>query len=238
MFRLEKVKGILFDYGGTIDSNGMHWAEVIWMAYQYCQIPVTKDVFRQAYVHGERTLGRNPIIQPYHNFRDMLKLKSQIQFEWLIEHKYIPSTSTEEPGQIAEWCYRYAQNAINNARPVLEALAIRYPLVLVSNFYGNIEAVLKDFQLDHLFNSIVESAVVGIRKPDPEIFRLGVEQLAVPAENSVVIGDSYDKDIIPAQEIKSQTIWLKNTGWEDYKGTETADVVISDFVELKNLFFG
>ena len=31
MFNLDKVKGILFDYGGTIDSNGMHWAEVIWM---------------------------------------------------------------------------------------------------------------------------------------------------------------------------------------------------------------
>ena len=29
-----KIKGIIFDYGGTIDSNGMHWAEVIWRAYQ------------------------------------------------------------------------------------------------------------------------------------------------------------------------------------------------------------
>ena len=30
MFDITKVKGILFDYGGTIDSDGLHWAEVIW----------------------------------------------------------------------------------------------------------------------------------------------------------------------------------------------------------------
>ena len=49
MFNLDKVKGILFDYGGTIDSNGMHWAEVIWMAYEALKVPVSKAVFRDAY---------------------------------------------------------------------------------------------------------------------------------------------------------------------------------------------
>ena len=28
-----KIKGIIFDYGGTIDSRGDHWSEVIWKAY-------------------------------------------------------------------------------------------------------------------------------------------------------------------------------------------------------------
>jgi len=48
------AKGILFDYGGTIDSNGMHWAEVIWMAYEALKVPVSKAVFRDAYVHGRK----------------------------------------------------------------------------------------------------------------------------------------------------------------------------------------
>ena len=46
MFESDKIKGIIFDYGGTIDSNGMHWAEVIWMAYQAEEVPVSKDIFR------------------------------------------------------------------------------------------------------------------------------------------------------------------------------------------------
>ncbi|MDH6533951.1 HAD family hydrolase [Parabacteroides sp. 52] len=238
MFEAKKVKGIIFDYGGTIDSNGMHWAEVIWMAYETLEIPVNKETFRQAYVYGERTLGKNPIIQPHHTFLDMLLLKSELQIQWLQEQGHLSSHTLPAflPARIADWCYAYAQKAINAARPLLEHLAKEYPLVLVSNFYGNIESVLKDFQLEHLFVSIVESAVVGIRKPDPAIFALGVKELALPAENILVIGDSHDKDIIPAQTIGCQTVWLKSIGWSDYKGDETADVIISDFTELNHFF--
>ena len=216
MFKLDKVKGILFDYGGTIDSNGMHWAEVIWMAYEALKVPVSKAVFRDAYVHGERTLGKNPIVKPHHTFLDMLRLKSDLQIQWLKENGHLSAEAVtpELPEQLAE----------------------RYPLVLVSNFYGNIESVLKDFGLDHLFSAIVESAVVGIRKPDPAIFRLGVDKLGFPADEIVVVGDSYDKDIVPATRIGCQTIWLKSIGWSAYKGNETADIVLSDFTEIKQVF--
>ena len=212
MFNLDKVKGILFDYGGTIDSNGMHWAEVIWMAYEALKVPVSKAVFRDAYVHGERTLGKNPIVKPHHTFLDMLRLKSDLQIQWLKENGHL------------------------SAEAITPELPERCPLVLVSNFYGNIESVLKDFGLDHLFGAIVESAVVGIRKPDPAIFRLGVDKLGFPADEIVVVGDSYDKDIVPATRIGCQTIWLKSIGWSAYKGNETADIVLSDFTEIKQVF--
>ena len=47
--------------------------------------------------------------------------------------------------------------------------------MLVSNFYGNIQTILKDFGLYAFFDDIIESSVVGVRKPDPAIYRLGVE---------------------------------------------------------------
>lgn len=238
MFYLEKIKGIIFDYGGTIDSNGMHWAEVIWMAYEALHIPVTKDIFRQAYVHGERTLAKNKIILPKHNFWHVLRLKAEIQIQWLIDNKYLPEDAdfTKYTTGVADWCYAYAQTAISQALPIIKKLSEKYPLVLVSNFYGNIEAVLKDFHLAGFFNAIVESSVVGVRKPDPEIFRLGINELGFAPDEIVVIGDSYDKDIIPATTVGCQTIWLKRTGWNEYKGDETADIIISDFIELKEIF--
>lgn len=109
-------------------------------------------------------------------------------------------------------------------------------IVLVSNFYGNIESVLKDFKLDTYFCAVIESAVVGIRKPDPAIFTLGVKTLNLPAEHIIVIGDSYDKDIIPATTIGCQTVWLKSIGWSAYTENERADSILFDCTELKQIF--
>ncbi len=238
MLDLGKIKGLLFDYGGTIDSDGTHWAEVIWMAYEACGVPVSKAIFRNAYVYGERTLGKNPIVRPHHTFLDMLRLKSELQIRWLIDNDFLQEDTfrKEWPEEIAGWCYAYARRAIGDARPILAELKERYPLVLVSNFYGNIGSVLKDFGLDGIFSSIVESAVVGVRKPDPAIFRMGADRLGLKPEETVVVGDSYDKDILPATRIGCQTIWLKSVGWSDYKGDETADAILSHFVELRPLF--
>ena len=237
MFDADKIKGVIFDYGGTIDSNGMHWAEVIWMAYRAEKVPVSKDAFRDAYVYGERTLGKNPIVKPHHTFLDMLRLKMDLQVEWLKTNGFIPEAyaKTETKQRLADWCYAYARNSINAARPIIDALSKKYPVVLVSNFYGNIHAVLKDFDLDGYFPSVIESAVVGIRKPDPAIFALGINALSLEARDVVVIGDSYNKDIVPATKLGCQTVWLKSIGWNPYKGDETADYVISDFKELREV---
>ncbi|MDR1402696.1 MAG: HAD family hydrolase, partial [Tannerellaceae bacterium] len=194
MLDLEQIKGIIFDYGGTIDANGMHWAEVIWMAYEALHIPVNKDIFRQAYVHGERMLAKNKIILPSHTFWHVLRLKAETQIQWLIDNKYLlPGDAgfTKYTTGVADWCYAYAQVAVSAALPVVGKLSEKYPLVLVSNFYGNIETVLKDFRLETFFKVIIESAAVGVRKPDPEIFRLGIKESGLSPGEIVVIGDSY-----------------------------------------------
>ena len=58
------ITGIIFDYGGTIDTNSRHWAEVLWEAYETHKVPVSKTAFRNAYVFGERALAKNPYITP------------------------------------------------------------------------------------------------------------------------------------------------------------------------------
>ena len=67
-----KINGIIFDYGGTIDSRGEHWSEVIWRGYLECGVPVSKEQFRDAYVFAERELAKTRHILPHHNFRDLL----------------------------------------------------------------------------------------------------------------------------------------------------------------------
>lgn len=238
MLNLEKVKGLIFDYGGTIDSNGVHWSEVIWKAYQEVGIPVSKSDFRDAYVFAERTLGRNLLILPSHNFMDMLRIKIDLQQQWLNEHGLLPEEKSikHKFAQIAFHAYGTAKFTVAHAIPILNKLKEKYPMVLVSNFYGNIHTVLQNFYLDKLFDDIVESAVVGVRKPDPMIFMLGLEKLKLPADRVVVFGDSYEKDIVPATSLGCQTVWLKNTGWKDYTGEEKATKIITDFCQIEKMF--
>ncbi|MDR2120686.1 MAG: HAD family hydrolase [Tannerella sp.] len=237
---MKNIRGILFDYGGTIDSNGVHWAEVIRTAYEAENITFPDaSVFRDAYVYGERTLGRNPVIRPNHTFSDMIRLKIRIQFDRLKEIGFFckqKTTTDETIRAVADRCYEYAARSVDAARPVIAALAEKYRLVMVSNFYGNLKTVLDDFRLTVYFPTVIESALVGVRKPDPQIFRLGIEALHLPADETAVVGDSFDKDILPATIAGCRTVWLKKKGWNDYDGHETADTVISDFAELREIF--
>jgi putative hydrolase of the HAD superfamily len=219
------IKGYIFDYGGTLDTGGHHWGKVIWHAYERQQVPVSEAQFREAYVHGERTLGKNPIIQPDFTFRQTLEKKLQLQLEFLHQEDYL--------SPLLDDLYSRTQAETRKSREVLLRLKEQYPMVLVSNFYGNIQTVLSEFGLDGVFSQIIESAVVGVRKPDPRIFSLGVEALGLKPDEVVVVGDSIDKDIVPARQAGCHTVWFRGEGWTDDPVDESIlDRIITDLREL------
>ena len=219
------IKGYIFDYGGTLDTGGHHWGKVIWHAYERQQVPVSEAQFREAYVHGERTLGKNPIIQPDFTFRQTLEKKLQLQLEFLHQEDYL--------SPLLDDLYSRTQAETRKSREVLLRLKEQYPMVLVSNFYGNIQTVLGEFGLDGVFSQIIESAVVGVRKPDPRIFSLGVEALGLKPDEVVVVGDSIDKDIVPARQAGCHTVWFRGEGWTDDPVDESLpDRIITDLRDL------
>lgn len=233
------IKGLLFDYGGTIDTNGLHWAVVLKNSYEKFDIQISKDLFFLAYSFGERSLAINPIVQPSFTFLQVLRAKIEQQFNFLKENDIELDPAFVD--QIANDCNDFARQTVQNAKVILEELAVDFPLVMVSNFYGNLNAVLEDFGIRHLFQDVVESAVVGIRKPNPAIYGLGVERLGFQPEECLVIGDSFSKDIIPGKEIGCRTLWLNGIGWEDddhlsasNTNSVLADKEIKDFSEIKN----
>ncbi len=233
MIDKSKIKGVIFDYGGTLDTGGDHWSEVIWKAYREAGVDVEKGTFRDAYVYAERELARTRHILPEHNFRDLLIIKMRIEFDWLVKNGAISEDVVQEKSEtVALLCYESAKNKVEEAKVVLQKLSEKYPLVLVSNFYGNVESVLRDFDLKKYFPKIIESAVVGVRKPDPKIFELGVEALGLTPGETVVVGDSYRKDIVPAEKIGCQTIWIKGKGWTDEEDAQTHPNIIKEINEL------
>ncbi|MDE7438120.1 MAG: HAD family hydrolase [Muribaculaceae bacterium] len=230
------IKGIIFDYGGTLDTGGNHWSEVIWNAYQQAGVAVDKAEFREAYVQAERELARTRHIMPEHNFGDLLLIKMQLELQWLSEQGLFPPAQVADKAkEVAQICYQSAKSKVQEAVPVLDELSKKYKLELVSNFYGNIRTVLEDFGISKYFPKIVESAVVGVRKPDPKIFSLGVEDLGLKPEEVLVVGDSYRKDIEPAVKIGCQAVWIKGKGWTAEEDAQTFPNTITVITQLPSL---
>lgn len=232
------IKGIIFDYGGTIDTNGKHWAEVLWSKYVEFNVPVSKSEFKAAYVYGERTLAVTPLIKPEHNFYDVLIIKMSLQISYLVDNGFLNNDEAvvnEYQKRIAESCYNCVLDVLRTTKGVLEKLSMQYKLVLVSNFYGNIEAILKDFNLLCFFKEIIESSVVGVRKPDPAIFELGVKALGFRPDEIIVVGDSFSKDILPAKKVGCNVVWLKGEGWEEETDDSLPDAIITGLNQLPEL---
>lgn len=217
-----KIKGVIFDYGGTLDTAGCHWGVMLWRAYQRHQVPVSEQQFREAYVAAERTLGRNPIIQPHYTFRKTLDVKIRIEMEYLRDQGFWTcdeQSFRQKHDAVLDDLYGQVVTTTRESREVLLTFKGKLPMVLVSNFYGNISVVLEEFGLNDLFSHVIESAVVGIRKPDARIFQLGVEAMGLHPEEVLVVGDSLEKDIAPARQLGCKTAWLEGEGWTPRKDT-------------------
>ena len=271
------IKGIIFDYGGTLDTRGDHWSEVLWQGYEHFGIGVAADeevepgvsihkqAFRDAYVYGERALAVNPIVTPDFHFEDILREKLILELNFLAGKELLEtgkddaekqaklgndsdasseslllSLSDSEIHQIAVDMAHYINaktlDLLQENKQVLEHLKqAGYPMVLVSNFYGNINQVLKDAGIDGYFKEVIESAVVGVRKPNPAIFALGVCALDLPASQVLVVGDTYSKDIMPAHKLGCHTLWIKGLQWEEKQVDESIpDGIIRKLSEMED----
>ena len=228
------MKAYIFDYGGTLDTRGNHWGRVIWHAYERAAIPVSWEQYREAYVYAERTLGRNPIVTPTWTFKKLLDVKLRLQMEYLFTKGYWTADKklfTTTQLSLLDDLYTQVREVTAESRQVLEQ--INMPMVLVSNFYGNINVVLQEFRMAHMFQKVIESAVVGIRKPDARIFALGLEALKLKPEEVTVVGDSISKDIVPARSLGCRTVWFKGESWDDKVEDETIpDRIITQLQQL------
>ena len=222
---IKDCRAWVFDYGGTLDTGGCHWGRLLWWAWQQTGIMVDERTFREAYVYVERYLAAHDVVHPDDTFRQTLSKKLRLELQQV--------DAVDKLQQVLDIAYTKVVGHTRHSRDVLQQLAVHKPLALVTNFYGNIHTVLHEFGMDRLFAPIIESAVVGVRKPDPRIFLLAVEALGCSPEDVVVVGDSYAKDIVPAHLAGCRTVWLCGEQWDTEPVSPTdADIVISDLNEL------
>lgn len=124
----------------------------------------------------------------------------------------------------------------SDAHSTLAALHDKgYKLGIIANQKLGTAERLKAWGLHQYFDVIAASAEIGYAKPDKEIFEKAFELAGCTAEESVMVGDRLDNDVIPAKAIGMKTVWVKN-GLAQYQGAElgegVADYQIDSLSEL------
>ena len=224
-------KAILFDFGGTLDTNGIHWSEVFWDIYCQYNINVSKKDFEAAYINANKTLTEHGVLI---NAELFLTILSQLQYQFFYLSETINdfTISGTKVMEIADYLFgKVSDNLIKNQKLLLN-LKENYKLGLVSNFDGNLLIICKEFGYNKIFDIIIDSFKVDIRKPDPDIFRLALERLDVKPEEAIMIGDNYNIDILPAKNMLMTTIWLKGKSWYQPDNMDCADFKISSLDDI------
>lgn len=95
---------------------------------------------------------------------------------------------------------------------VLEYLKPKYGLHIITNGFQEVQfGKLKNANIHHYFEHIINSESVGVKKPDPKIFHFALQQVNVSPEKTVMIGDNLEADILGAQNVGMHTIHFNST---------------------------
>jgi putative hydrolase of the HAD superfamily len=96
---------------------------------------------------------------------------------------------------------------------VLEALRARgLVLGVVSNADGRIAGDLAKNGLGTHFETVIDSHVVGVEKPDPAIFHLALAALGMTAAESLYVGDVFGIDVVGARRAGLDAVLLDTLG--------------------------
>ena len=121
--------------------------------------------------------------------------------------------------------------------PLLERLAHRYRLAVVSNFDYTPTAVdiLEREGVAGLFSAIVVSDAVGWRKPKRAIFDEALGRLGVRAGEALFVGDRAEIDVLGAQQIGMDAAWINPDGVPLPPGIAPPRYEIRDLADLAEI---
>lgn len=107
----------------------------------------------------------------------------------------------------------------------LQYLFPKYSLHILTNGFSAVQQrKIEKSRLKPYFKTITASEENGIKKPDPEIFKLALQKAKAHKENSLMIGDNFEADILGAQAMGLKTIYFKPERTSDFQGIQIQEI--------------
>lgn len=190
---------MLFDFGGTLDADGVHWSPRFHAAYRSAGGTLDFPAFDPLFKVCDEALARLPGIRAL-GFRAAIEALARLVVGLVPDRV--------DADILAHRLLAEALEIVARNRPILERLARRYRLGVVSNFTGNLRPCLEELDLARFFAVLSDSTLVGWSKPDPRIFAHTLAALDVAAPRAWMVGDNFEADIRAAAGLGLRTCWL------------------------------
>jgi FMN phosphatase YigB (HAD superfamily) len=222
------VSVLLFDFGGTLDADGIAWKDRFFRLWRREGEEVARETFDRAfYAADDALVGAVPAT---------LSLAETVGRLARGVGERLGTGDGLLPERVASSFCDDARAYLNRSAQLLALLASRYRLGVVSNFYGNLTAVCRDAGFERHLLAAVDSADVGSCKPDPAIFHAALALLeAAPAE-SVFIGDSPARDMAGARGVGMRHVLLAGESSSELSPCCAGDSRIRRLADLEEMF--
>ncbi|MFL1011789.1 YjjG family noncanonical pyrimidine nucleotidase [Flavisericum labens] len=89
-----------------------------------------------------------------------------------------------------------------NTFEILDYLSLNYNLHIITNGFDEVQNTkLSKAKIITYFKTVTNSENAGVKKPNPKIFKYALQQAKANAQNSIMVGDNFEADILGAQHI-------------------------------------
>ncbi len=139
---------------------------------------------------------------------------------------------------VTEDCWRLE----DDTHPTLKSLHnLGFHLGIITNAADarDVARIIDGRNLRDYFETIVISADLGVRKPDPRIFEVALQRTGSSPETSVMVGDTLGADILGAHRVGMRGIWItrrsENPHNASLRSSITPDGEIKALAEIPDL---
>src|SRR3989344_206202 len=195
------VKAILFDFWGTLMSNGV-WSPIK-------QVKQKLDInmpFSEYVVRMERAMMTE-------KFPSLKKAFENVFLEFSI-----PENEEVLNELIGMWNNNWMlAKPFEETEEVLKQLKGKYKLFLTSNTDNfSIESIFNKYPFQQYFDGIFLSCELNLIKTDKNFLKVVIDQTGIPADEMIMVGDSMQSDIITAKKIGINAVLIDRNDTRNY----------------------
>ena len=222
------VKDIFFDLDHTLwdfDKNSMLAFKRVFKKFK---ITIEFDAFLKIY---------EPInVEYWKKYREDKVSKENLRRGRLIDSFIFFDLiyTTEKIDEIADAYIQelpFDNHLFEGAVEILDYLILKYKLHIITNGFEEVQhKKLKNSGIDHYFSTVTTSEEVGLKKPNPKVFLTALNKANSLPNQSVMIEDSLEADILGANNIGMQTIFYNYRNESISKKIKSIDSLL----EIKN----